>query len=238
MSSEKRYEHIENKIKEAAENNHIIFDEKAWKKMEVLLDKEDKKRPFFWLWFLAPIALLSIYGLFMLSKSNDKTLAKNSDDSKIEKINTIIKETKQIPTIEKKIESEESIATLNNDTKIEKVNTTTSTKTQIPAAEKKIVSGVNNATSNSINANNTKHIVKVASSIKKQSEKANTLNAFNTKNTKPKFSTSDESNKEKENYLAKNKTNVNQIGKTKTSIKNAGASEDEIVFEKTTSNKK
>ena len=49
MSSEKRFEYIENKIKEAAENNHIVFEEKSWNKMEVLLDKEDKRKPFFYI---------------------------------------------------------------------------------------------------------------------------------------------------------------------------------------------
>ncbi len=58
MSSEQPFEHIEHKIKEASENIPIAFDESAWKKMEALLDKNDKRRPFFWLWLLVPIILL------------------------------------------------------------------------------------------------------------------------------------------------------------------------------------
>ncbi len=57
MSNEQPFEHIEHKIKEASENISIAFDETAWKKMEALLDKNDRRRPFFWLWLLVPIIL-------------------------------------------------------------------------------------------------------------------------------------------------------------------------------------
>jgi hypothetical protein len=53
MSKEEQFEHIENKIKEAIQNHRPAFDEKAWDKMEALLDKDEKDRkPFYWMWFL------------------------------------------------------------------------------------------------------------------------------------------------------------------------------------------
>lgn len=50
MSSEKQYKYIDDKIKEAANAADYPFNEASWKKMEALLDKkEDKRRPFFWI---------------------------------------------------------------------------------------------------------------------------------------------------------------------------------------------
>ena len=103
MSSEKRFEYIENKIKEAAENNHIVFEEKSWNKMEVLLDKEDKGKPIFWLWFLLPIALLCSYGLFTMLKNENKKIAQNTNENKIEKIDTSKKRVEQTPIIDEQI---------------------------------------------------------------------------------------------------------------------------------------
>lgn len=58
MSKEKQFEHIENKIKQAIENNQPVFDENAWYKMEALLNKDEKKpKPFYWVWFLLPLLL-------------------------------------------------------------------------------------------------------------------------------------------------------------------------------------
>jgi hypothetical protein len=114
MSNEKRFEHIENKIKEASENNYIVFEEKSWEKMEALLDKEDKRKPFFWLWFLVPIILLSGYGLFTHSNNNDKSIAKNINENKIEKIDSNKKSLKQIPTSERQINVSEDTKGLAN----------------------------------------------------------------------------------------------------------------------------
>jgi Outer membrane protein beta-barrel domain len=80
MSKEEQFEHIENKIRQAAENNQPAFDEKAWGKMQALLDKDERKpRPFFWLWFLLPLLLVgtgSAY-LFYNYKINHKNSAGN-----------------------------------------------------------------------------------------------------------------------------------------------------------------
>jgi hypothetical protein len=59
---EEQFDHIENRIREAAENSHPGFEEAAWEKMEALLDADKKRRPFGWLWALAPLLLLLVTG--------------------------------------------------------------------------------------------------------------------------------------------------------------------------------
>lgn len=67
---EKQFDHIENKIREAAENSEPNFDESAWTKMEVLLDKENtRKRPIVWIILPLLFALL-ISGYFLWNKYN------------------------------------------------------------------------------------------------------------------------------------------------------------------------
>jgi hypothetical protein len=127
MSREKRFEHIENKIKEAAENNDIVFEEKSWEKMEALLDKEDKRKPFFWL--LIPVVLISAYGLFTLLENTDEAIAKNNNENTTEKIKTNIKATNQIPT------SEQQISVQGNPTFSDKhTNNITSNNVVVPLA--------------------------------------------------------------------------------------------------------
>ncbi len=58
MSNE-QFDHIENRIKEAAENSEPPFDELAWKNMEAKLDKENEpRRRFFIWWVFAGLSLL------------------------------------------------------------------------------------------------------------------------------------------------------------------------------------
>lgn len=58
--SEKQFEHIENRIREAAENSEPAFDEYAWSLMEARLNKEvNRKRPIF-IWGGLMILLLII----------------------------------------------------------------------------------------------------------------------------------------------------------------------------------
>jgi hypothetical protein len=87
MSSKKQFEYIENKIKEAAENSQPAFEEKAWKAMESLLDKDPKKRrPLFWLWFVLPLTLAGGLGLYVLlnhSSETDPSIAENPQSSSI-----------------------------------------------------------------------------------------------------------------------------------------------------------
>ncbi len=69
--SEKQFDHIENRIREAAENSEPAFDEYAWTLMEKRLDAEDKRRrrPFFWV--IACASLLVVGGsIYFLSNNH------------------------------------------------------------------------------------------------------------------------------------------------------------------------
>lgn len=69
MSSKKPFDHIEEKIKQAAENSLPAFDEKAWQAMEAKLDGDKKKRrPLLW-WFLLPL-LIAGAGLVYYNPGN------------------------------------------------------------------------------------------------------------------------------------------------------------------------
>ncbi len=57
MSSEEPFNYIDHKIKEAAENQEIVFEEASWEKMEALLDKKSKGRSFIWFWFFVLLAI-------------------------------------------------------------------------------------------------------------------------------------------------------------------------------------
>ena len=65
----KQFDHIENRIREAAENSEPAFDEYAWTKMEVRLNKEDNRRRRFLLWwFLLPLVFITAgTGYYFLS---------------------------------------------------------------------------------------------------------------------------------------------------------------------------
>ncbi len=70
----KLFDHIEDKIREAAENTQPDFDEQDWVKMEALLDKEkDKKRPvLFWFTALLLILIIGFTGYKLISKTANK----------------------------------------------------------------------------------------------------------------------------------------------------------------------
>lgn len=93
MSSEEPFNYIEHKIKEAAENHHMIFEESSWKKMEALLDKEPRRKPFIWFWLFLPLAIAGGFGIFMLlnklpkEKINTASFIKVADN-KPSKINS------------------------------------------------------------------------------------------------------------------------------------------------------
>jgi hypothetical protein len=86
--SKKSFEDIEQIIKNAAEANEPAFDEKSWKKMEAMLDKEtDSRRPVaFWLWWLLPLLIGgSVVSYFILNKNNNQqkiATLKNDDPAK------------------------------------------------------------------------------------------------------------------------------------------------------------
>jgi hypothetical protein len=71
MSSKKQFDHIEEKIKEAADNYQPAFDAAAWKAMEAKLDGDKKKRrPIFW-WFVLPLILVGALGIYYLVDKNE-----------------------------------------------------------------------------------------------------------------------------------------------------------------------
>jgi hypothetical protein len=67
--STKQFKDIEQVIKNGADGYEPPFEEAAWKKMEALLDKDkDRKKPFFWLWWLLPLLIVgSIGGYFIFN---------------------------------------------------------------------------------------------------------------------------------------------------------------------------
>lgn len=124
--NEGQFKHIENKIKEAADNLQPEFDEQAWSRMELLLDKEkDKSRPIFWWWVLGSfliIASLAVYQLMQSSPSKNNGFKKNqigqlitepkttSANSVVLSANKLYKPlTKKHRPIQKKIISENSV---------------------------------------------------------------------------------------------------------------------------------
>lgn len=64
------FDHIENRIREAAENSEPDFDEFAWSKMEALLDKEknNKHRYIFW-WILLPLLFVGAGSSYLFFKN-------------------------------------------------------------------------------------------------------------------------------------------------------------------------
>jgi hypothetical protein len=77
-------DHIENRIRQAADEISITFKEEAWKRMEVKLDNEfnkDRRRGFVWWWFsllLLGIAVSGIYVYNYESLISSKKIADNS----------------------------------------------------------------------------------------------------------------------------------------------------------------
>ena len=68
--SKKSFDHIENRVREAAENSESAFDEFAWGKMEALLDKEkDNKRRYIFWWILLPLLFASAGSAYLFFKN-------------------------------------------------------------------------------------------------------------------------------------------------------------------------
>ncbi len=69
MSNHKPFEHIEEKIRQAAEISQPDFVAEAWNKMEALLNKEKKRRPvFWWWWFVLPLFLAGAWGVYKIAQ--------------------------------------------------------------------------------------------------------------------------------------------------------------------------
>lgn len=126
------FEENDRRIQEAANQHHPAYDEKAWDKMEKLLDKhlpaekKDKKRIVFWLF------------LFMLAGGGAAYMLFKTDGNKNETANNIVKEKATVaPAIENEAIQKEKIvipSTRANDKANENL---TSTK-PYPSVDKKI----------------------------------------------------------------------------------------------------
>lgn len=200
MSSEKRFEHIEHKIKEAAENNQIVFEENSWKKMEALLDKEDKRKPFVWFWFLVPLLLLGSYGLFVFWNSSNNSKRNNLVQNNIEK-----RATNPIGSTQETNTSEE----LKGDHKNVNTVSPTNTLATLPTnniAKKRFYSSAKN------------------SFTKKERTQKNYASSFFIKKNTSKTKTD---NGEEISDNAQNKSSLRQSSKTKINIRASEIEEDE-----------
>ncbi len=137
--NEKQFEHIENKIREAAKNTQVSFEKSSWVKMEALLDKKDKRKPFVWLWLLIPFILFTGFGINAWTKNNNEnyknystknnyipqatkmnsnnkenevTITKNTEVEKIYEANNY--NINKVKTIDTKIENQERENKINN----------------------------------------------------------------------------------------------------------------------------
>lgn len=85
MNKEQYENHIDVLAKNAANQNHIDFEDKYWHAMELLLDKKEKrKRAFFWWFFSIVILLICGFTLFFIDRNNllksgNTTLFTNKD---------------------------------------------------------------------------------------------------------------------------------------------------------------
>lgn len=61
---EKQFDHIINRIREAAENVAPEFDDENWVRMEAMLDAEEKRRPAFW-WWMAVFVVLTFSAVLL-----------------------------------------------------------------------------------------------------------------------------------------------------------------------------
>ena len=95
--SKRSFKDIEQFIKNAAEAHEPAFDEEAWKKMELLLDKEkDRKKPFAFWWLLPLVIAGAAVSYFAFTKNEQKdnqpeiAVQKNNDPAKENSNSTVI----------------------------------------------------------------------------------------------------------------------------------------------------
>ena len=90
VMKEKQFDHIDQRIKEAADNSYPAFNEESWAKMELLLDNNRKRRFAFW-WYIIPVLLVTGIGALLIYRpimhSNARQIAgvqtpTNSSDQK------------------------------------------------------------------------------------------------------------------------------------------------------------
>lgn len=84
-----QFDPLDNKFREAAQNHHPAYDEKAWSNMEKLLDKhlpkEDKKRRFFFFWIPGIALIITTLLIIQPWKSNKSVTSKQQVQSSTQK---------------------------------------------------------------------------------------------------------------------------------------------------------
>ncbi len=103
--SKKSFSDIESEIRQVADAYEAPFDEQAWVRMEALLDqdKDKKRRPFFWLWWMLPLLVAVIVaGLYfvMQPSAENKPIASGkliADNKNGDTGNTMPAENKKVP---------------------------------------------------------------------------------------------------------------------------------------------
>jgi cytoskeletal protein RodZ len=79
--SKKQFDHIENRIREAAENSEPPFDEMACSRMDALLNKEEnKKRRFILWWWILPFLIIAGSTYFFINKNAEQKISAHQNN--------------------------------------------------------------------------------------------------------------------------------------------------------------
>jgi hypothetical protein len=230
MSSEERYEHIEDKIIEAAKNTQVGFEEASWVKMEALLDKDKKRRRFVWLWLLLIPILFGVYELYKTSNKTKIPIAQKIDKSNK---NTSTENNNQINTTTVKEETKPTLVinelSKPSDTAGVKINPV---KKNTKATNKQLYNNSNNnkvENNNKINTTTTNDIAKNNIAKNKLSKQLYIdVSKTNSAKNKKILIRSKNETVVKEEINAKRKKKSTQKSATNIKIKNGDATENEV----------
>ena len=89
--SKKQFDHIENRIREAAANSELPFDEYAWADMEARLNKDDRKRRFLFWWFVLPLLFIgSGAAYFFFNKPTTKNTTAQLKEKYVQQVAPVL----------------------------------------------------------------------------------------------------------------------------------------------------
>jgi len=196
--SKKPFDHIENKIREAAENSEPAFEEQAWDKMEAKLnaDKERRRSPF--MWFSLALLSFGLLGGIILSHDHfiqKPTVTENSSD-----VISAAKNEQQSASIVENVIDKENKSTSKN---INKQNS------QLTARE------------NSIDSKEQSSLIRNNLSVEKTTERQRSNSVVINKAVRDRISDNYITNSSSESYLSNKKENstainiANKKGKSK-----------------------
>jgi len=179
--SKKPFEHIENRVREAAENSEPPFDELAWQKMESLLDKEDeKKRPFLWLWFTLPVIFIASIGayIFISKKQPSGTTTANTNNQAIVQKQTSQQQPNSVSANDqqKNTVADNSSLSVNNNTAQSENNITQQTNSIQNFNSNPDITGVQVITNGNGKAKKTKRNIKASINTTQKNEEVSELN--------------------------------------------------------------